>query len=191
MQSISDSSLKRYTTAGLIFVLITGTLSHFVYEWSGSNHLLGLFFPVRESTWEHMKLVFFPMLLYSLFMNHKLKDRYPCIRCTLMSGIITGTFLIPVIFYTYSGILGRNYMFLDIATFAVSVIAAFAVIYRLTYKCTYEGKCMSFVTVLLTITVAAIFAGFVMFTYAPPQLGIFEEPAETTAGSVNLFVNCS
>ena len=114
MQSISDSSLKRYTTAGLIFVLITGTLSHFVYEWSGSNHLLGLFFPVSESTWEHMKLVFFPMLLYSLFMNHKLKDRYPCIRCTLMSGIITGTFLIPVIFYTYSGILGRNYMFLDI-----------------------------------------------------------------------------
>ena len=136
MQSISAPSLKRYTIAGLIFVLITGTLAHFAYEWSGCNRLLGLFFPVSESTWEHMKLVFFPLLLYSLFMTHKLKDSYPCIRCSLMCGIITGTFLIPVIFYTYSGILGRNYMFLDIATFTVSVIAAFAVIYRLTGKCT-------------------------------------------------------
>lgn len=183
MQSISDPSLKRYTIAGLIFVLITGTTAHFAYEWSGCNRLLGLFFPVSESTWEHMKLVFFPLLLYSLFMTHKLKDSYPCIRCSLMCGIITGTFLIPVIFYTYSGILGRNYMFLDIATFTVSVIAAFAVIYRLTGKCTYNGKCRPLVTVLLTITVAAMFAGFVVFTYVPPQLGIFEKPAETTAGS--------
>ena len=30
---------------------------------------------------------------------------------------------------------------------------------------------------------AAMFAGFVVFTYVPPQLGIFEKPAETTAGS--------
>ena len=74
MQSISDPSLKRYTIAGLIFVLITGTLAHFAYEWSGCNRLLGLFFPVSESTWEHMKLIFFPLLLYSLFMTHKLKD---------------------------------------------------------------------------------------------------------------------
>lgn len=183
MQSISAPSLKRYTIAGLIFVLITGTTAHFVYEWSGCNRLLGLFFPVSESTWEHMKLIFFPLLLYSLFMTHKLKDSYPCIRCSLMCGIITGTFLIPVIFYTYSGILGRNYMILDIATFAVSVIAAFAVIYRLTDKCTYNGKCRPLVTVFLTITVASMFAGFVVFTYAPPQLGIFEKPAETTAGS--------
>lgn len=183
MQSISAPSLKRYTIAGLIFVLITGTLAHFAYEWSGCNRLLGLFFPVSESTWEHMKLVFFPLLLYSLFMTHKLKDSYPCIRCSLMCGIITGTFLIPVIFYTYSGILGRNYMILDIATFAVSVIAAFAVIYRLTSKCTYNGKCIPLVTVLLTITVAAMFAGFVVFTYVPPRLAIFEKPAETTAGS--------
>ena len=183
MQSISDPSLKRYTIAGLIFVLITGTLVHFAYEWSGCNRLLGLFFPVSESTWEHMKLVFFPLLLYSLFMTHKLKDSYPCIRCSLMCGIITGTFLIPVIFYSYSGILARNYMFLDIATFTVSVIAAFAVIYRLTGKCIYNGKCIPLVTVLLTITVAVMFAGFVVFTYAPPQLGIFEKPAGTTAGS--------
>ena len=102
------SKLKYYTIAGTIFVIITGSLAHFVYEWSGKNFILGLFFPVSESTWEHMKLCFFPMLIYSLFMNKRLKDDYPCVTTALLSGILLGTFFIPVIFYTYSGILGSN-----------------------------------------------------------------------------------
>ena len=71
--------LKHYSIAGAIFVLIAGTLSHFVYEWSGQNFILGFFFPIDESTWEHMKLIFFPMLSYSLFMNRQLKDDHPCV----------------------------------------------------------------------------------------------------------------
>ncbi|MDD7025196.1 MAG: DUF6512 family protein, partial [Oscillospiraceae bacterium] len=57
------NKLKCYTITGILFVIITGTISHFVYEWSQNNFILGLFFPVNESTWEHMKLLFFPMLI--------------------------------------------------------------------------------------------------------------------------------
>ena len=60
------NKLKCYTIAGAVFVLIAGTVSHFVYEWSGNRPAVGLFFPVNESVWEHMKLVFFPMLFYAL-----------------------------------------------------------------------------------------------------------------------------
>lgn len=42
--------LKRYILIGIIFVTITGTLSHFIYEWSGKNPFLALFFPVNETT---------------------------------------------------------------------------------------------------------------------------------------------
>lgn len=34
------SSLKFYVIKGIIFVLITGTISHFVYDWSGNNFIL-------------------------------------------------------------------------------------------------------------------------------------------------------
>ena len=68
--------LKSYTIAGIFFVLILGCLSHFFYEWSSNNFIVGLFAPVSESTWEHMKLIFFPMLLYSLVAIPNLKDRY-------------------------------------------------------------------------------------------------------------------
>ena len=164
--------LKRYTIIGSIFVIITGTLSHFVYEWSGNNFLLGFFFPVNESTWEHMKLCFFPMLVYALFMNCQLKNDYPCITSALLFGILFGTILIPVIFYTYTGILGTHYMLLDIATFLISVILAFLSVYRLTLSCKTAPY-----TLPLYAAVFALAVCFLVFTYLPPDIGIFAAPA--------------
>ena len=163
---------KYYTIFGALFVIIIGTISHFIYEWSGNNFILGLFFPVNESTWEHMKLCFFPMLLYSLFMRRRLKGEYPCVTSALLFGTLLGTFLIPVIFYTYTGILGKNYLPLDIATFILSVILAFAAIYRLTLSC--KMHCFTF---WLFLSVAAMAACFFIFTYNPPNIGLFISPS--------------
>ena len=55
------------TIAGILCVSILGTLLHFTYRWSGRNPLIGLIAPVNESVWEHMKLLFFPMLLFGLW----------------------------------------------------------------------------------------------------------------------------
>ncbi|MDD6627897.1 MAG: DUF6512 family protein [Lachnospiraceae bacterium] len=167
------SKLKLYTIAGTIFVIITGSLAHFVYEWSGKNFILGFFFPVSESTWEHMKLCFFPMLIYSFFMNKRLKDDYPCVTTALLSGILLGTFFIPVIFYTYSGILGSNYVPLDIAVFAISVIIAFWAVYKLTLSC----KMIS-CSFRLGLFIFVIAVCFLVFTYIPPDIGLFIAPTE-------------
>ena len=58
--TIRMNPLKSNIIKGILFVSIAGTLAHFVYEWSNNNYILGFFFPVNESTWEHMKLFFFP-----------------------------------------------------------------------------------------------------------------------------------
>ena len=68
-------NLKSALIIGTIFVLITGILSHFVYDWSGQNFIVGFFSPVNESTWEHMKLSFFPMLLFSVYLAAMLKGK--------------------------------------------------------------------------------------------------------------------
>ena len=57
---------KQYFFREIIFMIIAmgaGTLFHFIYEWSGFHPLAGLFAPVNESTWEHLKMLFFPVLL--------------------------------------------------------------------------------------------------------------------------------
>lgn len=162
---------KKYTVIGTIFVLLAGTLSHFLYEWSGGNAVVGLFTPVNESVWEHMKLLFFPMLLYALFMIFRFQDDYPCTASSFCIGILAGTLLIPVLFYTYTGILGKDVFILDIGTFILSVLAAFLLSYRQMLSCKPKSH-----PALLCIPVCLLIVCFMIFTRRPPDLGIFQVP---------------
>ncbi len=163
--------LKRYTIIGIVFVLITGTLAHFLYDWSGNNYIVGLFTPINESIWEHMKLLFFPMLFYSLFIIYKFKKTYSCITTSLFFGIITGTFLIPIFFYAYTSILGKDIFILDIGTFILSIIISF----RFSYKLTLFRRLEPY-KLLLCGLVCILFICFMVFTYNPPKTRIFEDP---------------
>ena len=40
----------------VIIISIVGTLSHFLYDISNHNRIVGLFSAVNESTWEHIKI---------------------------------------------------------------------------------------------------------------------------------------
>lgn len=164
--------LKRYTIIGIIFVLITGTFAHFLYDWTGRNHIAGLFTPVNESIWEHMKLLFFPMLIYSCIMIFRFHRKYSCITSALSFGILMGTFLIPLFYYAYTSILGKNIFILDISTFILSIVIAFRLSYRLTLSCKLESY-----TSLLCILVCILFICFLVFTYHPPETTIFQNPA--------------
>lgn len=165
------SQLKFFTIIGAIFVLITGTLAHFLYHWSRNNAIVGLFAPINESVWEHMKLLFFPMLLCSAVIVLKFREKYPCIAPSFCFGILTGTLLIPIIYYAYTYILGRNFFILDIGTFILSVLIAFWLSYRLTLSCKLTPY-----TFLLYGLLCIFFASFLVFTYYPPGLEIFEDP---------------
>lgn len=166
--------LKRYTILGTLFVLILGTLAHYFYEWSNNNFFVGLFTPVNESTWEHMKLVFFPMLIFSFTISHKLQHNYPYIETSMLTGTIIGTALIPIIFYTYTGILGCNIFFLDIATFIIAVIIAFYIIYYLTSS----GYTQNY-TYWIYLLTCILFVCFILFTLNPPKIDLFISPTVT------------
>lgn len=163
--------LKRYTIIGILFVLTAGTFAHFLYDWSHHNYVVGLFTPVNESIWEHMKLLFFPMLIYSLFMIFMLKDQYPSLPSALCFGILSGTFLIPVLYYTYTAILGKDFFVLDIAVFILSTVLAFWLSYRLGLSDKRKPR-----TFLSCILVFLLLVCFLIFTYHPPTIAIFQDP---------------
>lgn len=164
------NKLKWFCLIGAIFTIIAGIISHFVYEWSGNNFLVGLFFPVNESTWEHMKLMFFPMFAYALIAGKKVEKQYPCIYNAMFIGILAGVVMIPVLFYTYTGILGFKVDWLNIAIYIISVLAAYYVVYRLAAACTEKDS------KVLCYTMYALLVAFMVFTVYPPELGLFMEP---------------
>lgn len=170
--SILKGKLKPTLILGIVFVAILGTVGHFFYQWSGENPLIGLFFPINESTWEHLKLIYFPMILFTAYATKQLKKDYPCITTAMLTGALFGTFLIPILFYTYSGILGFHIQVLDISTFYISVLAAFYLTFKIAQNCNEDP--FSIPIMLATVILGVC---FILFTYYPPNLGIFEVPS--------------
>ena len=46
----------------ILAVVLLGTLWHFAYAISGDAYFVGLIAPVNESVWEHLKIVYLPIL---------------------------------------------------------------------------------------------------------------------------------
>ena len=158
-------NLKGFMFWGAIIVCVVGTLLHFAYGWSGKNAFVGIFTPINESTWEHMKLIFFPMCFYYLMGAKK----HRCIVPSMAFGILLGTWLIPILFYTYSGILGFNFAIADIAIFFISVIMAFFVSCK--FSCKMEKHKILLNSMLIIMSVL-----FMIFTFYSPDIALFVSP---------------
>ena len=174
----SFSKFKIYST---IFSLILGVLLHFVYEWSGNNTFAGLFSAVNESTWEHLKLIFFPMLITLIVGYIIFKKNFPSYICSQTIGIICAMFFTIIFFYTYTGVIGTNYDFINIATFFIAVILG----EYITYKLTLNGFTCNkyFYTIILILLTFA----FLIFTFNPPKIGLFKSPTDNSYGIQKSF----
>lgn len=116
---------------GFLFTGALGVLLHFVYEWSGGSALAACVSAVNESTWEHMKLLFVPVFLFSLVQICLMGRNYPNLPAVRALSVLTGLTLIPVLFYTYTGALGCHVTWVDIAIFFAADLGAFALDFRL------------------------------------------------------------
>lgn len=166
--------LKRWQFFGPIFTVILGGLLHFTYAWSGENPIVGAFSTVSESTWEHLKMLIVPMLLFGIIEFIVYGRQHKNLIPVRFLSILLGTASILILFYTYSGIAGTHYLWLDIAIFIVSVLLA----YWFSYKLLQTKRLSSNGAVLIgAIGLVLLIACVIMFTYRPPEIPLFMEPA--------------
>ena len=164
-------TIALWQLVGFAVTSLLGTLLHFLYDFSGEALWAAPFSGVNESTWEHMKLLFWPMLFFSIVQSCFFRDRkdFPCIK---LRGILTALILIPTIFYTYNGAIGKSPDWLNIAIFFLSAAVAYIYETRLFRKETVKCGNPKLAIFLLCIIAAA----FVIFTFKTPTLGIFQDP---------------
>ncbi len=156
---------------GFATVSLLGTLSHYLYDWSGSR-LAALISGVNESTWEHMKLLFFPMLLFAIVQSFFVGKGYESFWWIKLKGTLLGLVLIPVIFYTLRGTFGTTPDWINIAIFFVA--AAIAFLYETQQFDKGPVPCKDSNWALLGFCLLAIV--FWIFTFLPPALPLFQDP---------------
>ena len=170
-------SVGLWALMGFAVTSLGGTILHFLYEWLGEAVWIAPFSGVNESTWEHMKLLFWPMFIFAIVQSFFFRDRED-FWCVTLRGILLGIILIPILFYTYNGVIGKSPDWLNIAIFFVS--AAIAYLYETRLFHTEELRCRSPKLPIAILSIIALL--FVLFTFLTPEIGIFRDPLTGTYG---------
>ncbi len=148
-----------------------GAALHFLYDLLGGATWIAPFSGVNESTWEHMKLLFWPAFVFAIVQRRFFRDRkdYWCVK---LRGILLGLAMIPIIFYTYNGAIGKSPDWLNIAIFFISAAAMYVYETRL-----FDSEKMKCYAPKLAFAVLCVIGlAFAVFTFKTPELGIFLDP---------------
>lgn len=170
-----NKKLKTVQIVVIILAIVFGTLLHFTYEWSGENRIVGLFSATNESVWEHLKLVFYPMLILAIVEYFVVKKEANNYIEAKSLGIFLAIAFIIVFYYTYTGIIGKNFFIIDILTFIISIILGEWVSYKLMIRKS-ESDTLSKILSLAIIFYFLI--SFILFTYNPPNINLFKDPTQ-------------
>ena len=169
--------ISLWQLGGFALSTFGGTLLHFLYDLTNKSIFAAPFSGINESTWEHMKLLFFPMFIFSLLQSRFFKE-YKIYWCVKLFGIISGLILIPILFYTYNGVIGKSPDWINITIFFVSASLAFLLEWRLfkndSLKCKLPHLAFGLICLIGIL--------FVVFTFVTPGLGIFQDPLTGTYG---------
>ena len=176
------SKIRASSFLGFVFSLIAGTFLHFAFKKSGGNTIVAVVAPVNESVWEHLKLLFFPSVIYFVFefAIFRINARNFC--SARLFSLFIGLIFTVVTFYLYTGVLGENYFLADVGIFILSVV----ITYSLSSKLITEEKIFlsdnNTISCLLLATALTIL--FIYFTFHPPMFELFKDPISEDFGII-------
>ncbi len=165
--------------AGFLLTSAVGSLLHFVYEWSGGSLAAAVISAVNESTWEHMKLLFVPIFLFSVVQACVLGKDYPNFLAVRAVSILVGLLLIPVLYYTYTGVWGQMRDWANIAVFFLAALGAFLLDFYLLRRNRLSAPWQQ---VLGLIVLWALAFCIVWCTFRPPHIALWRDPLTGTYG---------
>lgn len=161
--------LKKTRIYAVIGIFLLSFICHFVFDLF-PNVLFSIFFPVNESIWEHMKILFTATLLYSFIDKIILKKLNVNYNNYYLQLFISAFISIPIYLIIYLPIYNsiRENMFVSIFLLLIVYIIMQYISYKIMQK--KETKIPNYIFSILIILTYII---FIYLTYNPPQNYIF------------------
>lgn len=162
--------IKNAYFAKTIISIILGFIFHFIYDFLQKPKFLAFLFPISESVFEHTKLIFFPILIATIFIYAIYNLDFW--RLLLISGIETfiGIILVPMYFYFYTCGFGTDsIVIVDIFAFVVIIILINLLGSHLYIHLKKTSKLLAIILYILLFTL------FIGCTYFIPNFPMFIE----------------
>jgi len=167
---------------GILFIIVMGVLSHFLFGWFNENYFIALISPINESVWEHLKLVFYPTVTWWIigyFIALKKTDlnigRW--FFCSVISVFVASVFIMSF-YYVMKGAFEIESVVLHIISFIIGVILG--QISALLFYRNVDFRRGSVVCTVLALLILS--STFSVFTFNPPQFPLFCDQRENIYG---------
>ena len=171
-------NLKKMIFVNTIITFLLAFLTHFLYTWL-PNNIIAIFFPVNESIWEHMKMLYTTILIYGIleyFIMKKFDIEYNNLWITTVIKSITSIPIYLILFLPIYYNIGEN-MFIAITTMLISIFIVNIIGYKLLQI--DEIKYQIPISIGLIIIVYIIMG---ILTFKTPRYEIFFDTKEEKYG---------
>jgi len=151
---------------------------HFMYEWF-TNTLFSIFFPVNESVWEHMKMLFSAIVVYGVIDYFVIKFFNQKRNNFVISLFISSLASIPIfliIYLPFYYLLGEN-IILNIGVLFIAISISQVISYFILKSDNF--KKLGMISVIGIILVYIVFG---LLTYNPPINDLFFDPTNEKYG---------
>lgn len=180
--SQKKDSFVKWMLLGIPILFVLATPLHFLFERSNQTVIVGVFAPVNESPWEHLKLTFWPLLIWFIigYLLFGRKQKGACAKYALscvVAEIVCALFILSF-FYTYQGALGIKSHILNILALLLGLIISILVsihVYKYAKPSTLDGVISILILILLAIL-------FIYLTFYPPHIPLFQDSLTGTYG---------
>lgn len=170
--------LKRWRLAGIISITILGFCLHYLFSWTDGSKIFGLFSPVNESVWEHLKLGYWSVVLFSIVEYLPVKHRVNNYYLAKTVGFLTLEITIVIIHYGYTIVAGKNFFLIDIFSYTMGVISCQYLTY-IFFRLKPYSIFMNRISLIIFISTGVLFG---VFTFYPPHMTFFKDPNNNTYG---------
>jgi hypothetical protein len=116
--------------SGILFIFLAGAALHFVFKLSGDLRPIAIIAAVNESVWEHLKIGFWPALIWAIIELFAFGIRAKNFLFAKGFAFILSALLITGIYYITKAA-GIESLPVDIFNFFVSIVIAQIISYRL------------------------------------------------------------
>ncbi len=175
-----NKKLLLWEIIGIVVIIFAGSALHFVFELTGHFAPVALIAAVNESTWEHLKLAFWPMLIFALIEYRYVKALAPSFWPAKTVSLWLTPILIVVFFYGYQWITGADNLIADITIFAVAIIIGLLVGLKLMTRPAPKPA----TKIAAWVGLAIILAAFCLLTFFPPKIFLFQDPISNGYGII-------
>ena len=164
--------------AGFTIAVALGSILHFLFDWTGALSFATIS-AVNESTWEHIKILFFPTFFFAIAQYFFFRAQYPAFWWIKLIGITISLLSIPVLFYTFNGAFGKTPDWLNITFFFISAFIGYFIEYLL-FRKEFSLPYPQIAFIILLVFALLFF----VFTFYPPRLPLFQDPITKLYGII-------